>query len=166
MRVNVGGAEEAKIFSGRFFQGVLMSKSGIHSGIHSRNERIREIIQILPVPDYLTPLVSFNDNAPAYEDAISCGWTVCYALVDDGYGGEVEFYCMDPFGAGELGDIPVRLVPTVYCKDCGARMIPRAAYNLGPVEYSCRCGVEYSDKNGWGNKQGPKEQIGGGTPCT
>ena len=111
-----------------------------------------QIIQIVPVPDYLTPLLCFDESYPAYVDATSQGWSVLYALVNDEEEGHVNFYCMDSFGGGELGDIPVRLVPTVYCRKCGARMKPKAAYNLGPVEYTCICGAKYSEEAGWFNE--------------
>ena len=62
------------------------------------------IKQILPIPEGLTAMIrcETENGKKYYFDANASGGTVVYALVEDGFGGALEFYTTDCNGIGEL----------------------------------------------------------------
>ena len=85
------------------------------------------IKQILPIPESLTAMIrcETENGKKYYFDANATGGTVLYALVEDGFGGALEFYTTDCNGIGELQEHDVdyvMLTPTIHCQKCGRRI--------------------------------------------
>ena len=61
------------------------------------------IKQILPIPESLTSMIrcETENGKKYYFDANATGGTVVYALVEDGFGGALEFYTTDCNGIGD-----------------------------------------------------------------
>ena len=70
------------------------------------------IKQILPIPESLTAMIrcETENGKKYYFDANATGGTVVYALVEDGFGGALEFYTTDCNGIGELQEHDVDYV--------------------------------------------------------
>ena len=70
------------------------------------------IKQILPIPEGLTAMIrcETENGMKYYFDANATGGTVVYALVEDGFGGTLEFYATDCNGIGELQEHDVDYV--------------------------------------------------------
>ena len=73
-----------------------------------------------------------------------------YALVEDGFGGALEFYTTDCNGIGELQEHDVdyvMLTPTIHCQKCGRRMLATTTTkDPDRVIYRCICGETFDDQ--------------------
>ena len=102
------------------------------------------IKQLLPVPEQLTPMIRVGrDGRNYYTDAFTEAKAVFIALMDDiVFGSYTVFYVVDSDGNGEFAEEDdVRLVPTVYCRACGQRMMAGTTpAKPDHVIYSCPCG--------------------------
>ena len=97
------------------------------------------IKQMMPIPSYLSPMLHYvdEDGKEGFFDAISEGWSVMYALVEDERGERVTYYVMDQIGDGDVNDSAVKLIPTRYCPKCRSRMVP--VMKKEHLEYKCSC---------------------------
>ena len=110
------------------------------------------IKQILPIPEGLTAMIrcETENGKKYYFDANATGGTVVYALVEDGFGGALEFYTTDCNGIGELQEHDVdyvMLTPTIHCQKCGRRMLATTTTkDPDRVIYRCICGETFDDQ--------------------
>ena len=62
---------------------------------------MEDIKQLLPVPERLTGMIKIVDDngKECFVDAAAEGWSVLYALIDDGDGGDIAICVIDPEGS-------------------------------------------------------------------
>lgn len=107
---------------------------------------MEDIKQLLPIPDRLTAMIKFpsDDGRECFIDAVTEGWSVMYALLEDSSGGDIKICYIDPMGDWSIDSgEDILFVPTVYCPHCGQRMIPHAIYSdaRSSQRYGCTCGA-------------------------
>ena len=106
----------------------------------------QKIKQLLPIPERLTAMLCLpdDDGRKCYFDAVSEGWSIMYALLEDDDEGDINICYIDPSGdwSIESGE-DILFVPTVFCPHCGQRMIPHATYydDRSNHRYECTCGA-------------------------
>lgn len=105
-----------------------------------------EIKQIIPLPDNITPVISFHqdDGSQLWEDAARHGWIVQLALLADD---EIHPVYVTPDGDSEVDEnyTAVAFRPAIRCPKCGQKMwvLPhRSDYTR--LDYLCPCGVTRS----------------------